>query len=114
MLHLSNFGTTINLTYGGYFHLFLSGIIMLHLADLFLSLTGKYLSPTDTERHKCTHYGRRIQILQSQITQTCQNFWFHWMGTHIAIVVLVKECEDLKEELGLVVSEITFPQCLNK
>ena len=34
------------------------------------------------------------------------------MNTHIAIIVLVKECEDLKEELGLIVSEVAFPQRL--
>ena len=36
------------------------------------------------------------------------------MDTHIAIVVLVEECEDLKEELGLIVSEIAFLQRLKK
>ena len=36
------------------------------------------------------------------------------MDTHIAIVVLVEECEDLKEELGLIVGEVAFLQRLKK
>ena len=36
------------------------------------------------------------------------------MDTHIAIVVLVEECENLKEELGLIVGEVAFLQRLKK